>query len=220
MFDYSFKEDEVLLCNAEVLFDSEKQKSEIYLTNLFLTIVKPTTTDDGEKERLTNPVSEIKVYNGIPQIKRNALHFDVFFVNNVVSFDFTNKKDANLFMNAALTLLTGKTTAQRNADAFNGIVSALDEALDMDTKSTVKEAAKAFKDRGIKGLFGITAVKRDKNKDGKATDTAKIESSETPERDDFELKYSRLKKLKELYDAEILTKEEFERKKKELLGEE
>lgn len=126
-------------------------------------------------------------------------------------------------MSQTLTLLTGKTAAQRNVDSFNGLIGFIDETLDIDTTSTVKEAAKAVKDKGIIGLFGVKAVARNKggNKNDNLLENKEAEISAKPEKnDDFELQYNRLKKLKELYDAEILTKEEYEQKKKEVLGEE
>lgn len=223
MFNYSFREDEALLHNAKIKLDESEDIAELYLTNLFITVIKTSKTDESIKEAFPYSVTEIKYYNGAPQIRRNGLHFDIFFLNTVISFSFFDKKDAKIFMNQTLTLLTGKTAAQRNVDSFNGLIGFIDETLDIDTTSTVKEAAKAVKDKGIIGLFGVKAVARNKgaNKNDNLLENKEAENPTKPEKnDDFELQYNRLKKLKELYDAEILTKEEYEQKKKELLGEE
>lgn len=223
MFNYSFREDEALLHNAKIKLDESDEIAELYLTNLFITVIKTAKSDESAKEAFPYSVTEIKYYNGTPQIRRNGLHFDIFFLNTVISFSFLDKKDAKIFMSQTLTLLTGKTAVQRNVDSFNGLIGFIDETLDIDTTSTVKEAAKAVKDKGIIGLFGVKAVARNKgaNKNDNLLENKEEEiPKKTEKNDDFELQYNRLKKLKELYDAEILTKEEYEQKKKELLGEE
>lgn len=222
MFNYSFREDEALLHNAQIKLDDNDELSEIYLTNLFITIIKTSKTDESLKEAFPYSVAEIKYYNETPQIRRNGLHFDIFFLNTVISFSFLNKKDAKIFVNQTLTLLTGRTAAQRNIDSLNGLIGFIDETLDIDTAGTMKEAVKTVKEKGFFGLLGMKAVSRDKetSKNDKLLEKETKNPTKSESDDDFELRYNRLKKLKELYDAEILTKEEYERKKKELLSEE
>lgn len=222
MFNYSFREDEALLHNAQIKLDDNDEFAEIYLTNLFITIIKTSKTDESLKEVFPYSVAEIKYYNETPQIRHNGLHFDIFFLNTVISFSFLNKKDAKIFVNQTLTLLTGKTAAQRNVDSLNGLIDFIDETLDIDTAGTMKEAVKTVKEKGFFGLLGMKAVSRDKetSKNDKLPENETKNPTKSEIYDDFELRYNRLKKLKELYDTEILTKEEYERKKKELLSEE
>ncbi len=213
MFEYSFREDEALLFKGTITSDGKK--AELYLTNVFITVVKNAFDADESPKDYRYSVGEIKYYNGIPQIKPQGLHCDVYFLSSVLSFDFEDKKSAKLFLNQALTLLTGKTSAERNVAMISDVIGIIDKTFGIDTVGTLKQA--------ISNAGNTAAAEKEKKKFplkalsfiGKSVKSKEL-ADET--KDDFEEKYEKLKKLKELKDSGILTQEEFEKKKRELLG--
>lgn len=219
MFNYTFTAEEVLLTKGSIFLTNENKKAELYLTNLFITVITTLESDNGEiYNKQAYSVNEIKIYKGTPQIKRNGLSFEIYFTTDVLAFKFEDKKSANNFMNEAITLLTEKSFAQRKADMVKNVVDVIDKTFGIDTVGSIKNAIGQLGQENKNG-FGI--------KTGKNNPLAKLtfierktkidDQPQKNESEEFENKYNALKKLKELLDGGIITQEEFDRQKSKIL---
>lgn len=228
MTNYTLQPNETILYQGNVFIERRTATVEMMLTNHNLVFVI-TTRKFLSKSQLdveVYPIEEIKIYNDIPQIKQKNNRVEIFLSYGEVVVLFTSMFEASKFVNAALHLLTGKTMAERSADKFKGAVGLVDNTLGIDTVNTVKTVL----ENGIAGtlLGGLgknsalkhTSTAREvvgiaKDLMGVASTQAQISASTTTLTDE---QVETLKKLKELVDMGILTQEEFDAKKKQLLG--
>ena len=230
MTNYTLQPNETVLYQGNVMIESRIATVEMILTNLNLVFVI-TTRKFLAKSQIdveVYPIEEIKVYNNVPQIKQKNNRVEIFLSCGEVAVLFASMFEASKFVNAALHLLTGKTMAERGADKFKGAVGLVDNTLGIDTVSTVKNVL----ENGIAGtlLGGLgkksapalkhTSTAREvigiaKDLMGATSTQEQIPASTTSLTDE---QMETLKKLKELVDMGVLTQEEFDAKKKQLLG--
>ena len=232
MTNYNLQPNESVLYTGSVSMEKRSGSNELTLTNLNIIIVN-TVKKLFAKEQVTvetYPVEQIKVYNEMPQIKQKYLKVEVFLTSGEVAFSFQTKTEAHKFVNAAMQLLTGKSVAERRADKVKGAIGLVDNALGINTADTVKNALENGIAGTILGGFGKKTAPAAKGvstasevvgiaKDlfgGKATQEAIPESTTPAAPTDEQLES--LKKLKDLVDAGVLTQEEFDAKKKQILG--
>lgn len=241
MNDYNLKSDEVLLYSGNAyLIGDNNGRIEILLTNLNLVLISKTKKLFAKKETKisTYPMQDIKFFNDKPQIKNKDKHVELYFQNCEVIVNFNEKIDAWKFTSAATKLLTGKSIATRGAEKINGAVGVVDKALGIDTVDTVKNVLENGFAGGIIG--GIRAKNLSKNNTSKIAKEALSVAKEYLNKDqsdynsecitensvqtiqnnssDLDSQVESLKKLKELLDAGILTKEEFYSKKIQILN--
>ena len=225
MENYSLQANEVLLYKGEAY-----NGIEIILTNLNLIIVKKTQKlfKKTEVKTFVYYKDDIKMYNDIPQVKQKESTVEIFLTLEEIKVDFYSRTEAYKFVNAVYELLTGKSTTARGAEKIKSAIRLVDDTLGIDTMDTVKNVV----ENGIAGslLGGISKKIGIKNKSSSIKETvgaakevidaaATITSSKTIEKtEDYNEKIESVKKLKELLDAGILTQEEFDEKKKQLLG--
>ncbi len=225
MENYSLQANEVLLYKGEAY-----NGIEIMLTNLNLIIVKKTQKlfKKAQVETFVYSKDDIKIYNDIPQVKQKESSVEIFLTLEEIKFDFYSRTEAHKFVNAVYELLTGKSTATRGAEKIKSAIKLVDNTLGIDTMDTVKNVM----ENGIAGslLGGIGKKVGIKSKSSAIKETvgvakdvigtaATITASKTIEKnEDYNEKIENVKKLKELLDAGILTQEEFDEKKKQLLG--
>lgn len=157
----------------------------------------------------------------------------MYFTNQEYSFSLPSKLEAVKFHNKIMELLTGKSMSIRNSEKFKSAVNIVDDTLGIDSLGTVTSVLQ----NGVKGTIfnGITkktatakpstkkiinsmldvigsdnsnndnviSIESNTNKTVKSINDEQIET---------------IKKLKDLLDLGVLSQEEFDAKKKELLG--
>ncbi len=231
MTNYTLQSNETVLYQGNVSLEKRNGSAELILTNLNLvfviTIHKFFAKSQVEVE--TYPVSEIKFYNDAPQIKQKNSRVEVFLSCGEVAAVFESMFEASKFVNAALRLLTGKTAAERGADKFKGAVGLVDDTLGINTVSTVKNVLENGLAGSLLGGFGKKSSSTSKAASttrevvgiakellGNRTPEA-IPANTTPAAPTDE-QLETIKKLKELLDMGVITQEEFDTKKRQILG--
>ena len=206
--------------------------TQVVLTNIriyFVTITKKIFA----KEQVTvdaHDISEIKVYNGVPQVKQikiNSSEVILDLASCEVEMTFSSRSEAHKFVNTVYELVTGKSIAERGAEKFKGAVDMVNDTLGIDTVGTVKNVL----ENGItRTVFGGLGKKKSSNTHsllGEAVGISKTllnQNQAQPEQpkqlpdNSCDSQLETLKKMKDLLDAGILTQEEFDAKKKEILG--
>lgn len=174
------------------------------------------------------------MYDGIPQLKQKNSTVEIYFTNEEVRLTFDSKFTVLKFINAANTLLTGKSMSERGAAKFKGAVELVDDALGIKTIDTMKGVLEngvvgtVFSGIGKMGKVPVKAnsvantiaeavgITKSFIGDKEAVETA--EKREEPQGISLIEQIEALKKLKDLVDAGILTQEEFDAKKKQIMG--
>lgn len=241
MGSYKLESKETVLYKGEILNFSANEKHnsigstisyELMLTNLnmiFVTKVKKLLSKE-ELSYIAIPIENIKSYDGNPQIKQKGTNFVLFFSDQEYSFSLPNKFEAIKFHNKIMELVTGKSVAVRNSEKFKSAVDLVDNTLGIDSLGTVNGVLQ----NGVKGvLFNGISKKTEGLKPsskkiiGKVLDvlvndnereTKNIEQAKT-EKNNFidDEQIEAIKKLKNLLDLGVLSQEEFDTKKKEIL---
>ena len=219
MEHYELKSDEVILFeNQNVCVRGEKGKVQLFLTNYAIVVINKIKKlfEKAQFEVFEFSIGDIKVYHNEPQVKQKGLFVEVFMRDREIVFAFESKRDAHKFVVACLDLLTQKTSFERSASKVKDTVAVVDDALGVDTVGAVKTGVGGFfkgvvgakKGAGIaKGLLGAI-------QDVVSAPPAKSEQKQLSSNDQLET----LQKLKQMLDEGIITQEEFDKKKKEILG--
>lgn len=198
---------------------------EMILTNLNLVFVKKAKKLFGKtfSEVEIISVKDIKVYRDDPQIKLEDSSVEIFFTNGEKVVHLYSKNEARKFMDKAFELLTGKTRATRVSDKVKDAVDLIDETIGLNVADTVK----AVIDGGLVGIAFGRFGKSHRVKPHVSDSIAEVVSStqdllinkapqQTMEETDNPLET--IIQLKELLDAGVITQEDFDAKKKQLLG--
>lgn len=232
MTNYTLQQNETVLYQGNVSLENRNGTVEMILTNLNLVFVITTRKflAKSQVDVETYPVEEIKIYNNTPQIKQKNSHVEIFLTCGEIVANFDSMFEAGKFVNSALRLLTGKSMAERSADKFKGAVGLVDDTLGINTVGTVKNVLENGIAGTLLGGFGKKSVPVAKHtstarevvgiaKELMGTTSSAQEElpASTPSAPTDE-QLETLKKLKELVDMGVLTQEEFEAKKKQLLG--
>lgn len=226
MKNFSLGPDEALLfegsADRKKSNDKHTRQTNIYLTNLnmIFEFVPPKIFGRGEVEIESFPVSDIKIYNGEPQIKNNGGEVKVFFTDHEEELTFDERKKARQFTNTAFKLITGKDLGDRGADAVRSGIAKIDSALGINTTDTVVGIIENGMIKSIVG--GIKGKRGSKGSSSEAVDMAKkLLAARTEKEKPKEIKSAdvteKLKQLKDLLDSGIITQDEFETKKQELM---
>ena len=240
MENYNLLPDEVVLYKREGRLINKSEKplaslstnttTELILTNLHLVFVKKTKKLFAKEqvEVEVYPIEEIKVYNEIPQIKQKDTCVEIYLTNGEKTIDLFSKHEVRKFVNKAYELLTGKSVTARGADRVKGAVNLVDDALGIHTVDTVKSVV----ENGVVGtIFGKSARVQAKGggtvtevlnitKDliGKKTNGTGVSQAQPEDTASLDGQMEALKKLKDLLDTGIISQEEFDAKKKQILG--
>ena len=241
MDHYSLHPNEAVLYEGKATLNDNKAESELLLTNINIVVITK-TRKLFSKEQIDIkifPIEEIKVYNDIPQVKKMNIITEIYFINDKIKLSFISRSSAYKFANKTIELITGKSISIRGAQKVKGALNLVDDTLGFKTMDTVKGAL----ENGIKGtiLGGIgknTSVKeKEYSSDNTIKETLNItknifskrpveKAMSQPEENNQNEKYKTnsydeqietVKKLKDLLDADILSQEEFEAKKKQIL---
>lgn len=218
MKEYQLQPTEVILYeNENVHIQGRKGHSTLILTNLY--IVLETTIKKLFRKSYTTTecfdINTVKTYNDTPQIKQKGFDVTVSLTNTELRFTFDAKGKAHKFTATALELLTGKNAFFRAIDKAKQTVSKVDNALGIDTIGVATTAVKtAVNIATPAGKFKKTkAVLKIANGAIQTKETKKI--TETPSQNN---NLETLKQLKSLLDEGVITQDEFDIKKKELLN--
>lgn len=223
---YRLREDESPLFKCDCSDDLK-----IILTNLNFVFIHISKKLFHSEEAVVEVISkdDVKFYNDKPQIKQNGTLVEIYFKRQEIEVKFNSIIDAYKFVHTANELLTGHTMAERGAAKVKNGINLVDDTLGVSTVETVKGVI----ENGVVGsLFGGIGKKKGKKKStGKSNslkDTAKkalksgVSASQQENAGKSIAEYNKeldtLKKLKDLVDKEVITQEEFEKKKQEILG--
>lgn len=209
---------------------SANANAELILTNQRLVLIRKAKKifAKAPAEVEIFPIGEIKIYNDVPQIKQDGSCVEVFFTSGEKTVDLFSKNEARKFINKAVELLTGKTAATRVSDKVKGAIGLVDDTIGINTVDTLKSVTENGLVGAAFGRFGKNSRNRSigpgaitevlgATKDLLSKDTSEptpaVESSTS-----INNQVETLKKLKDLLDAGVITQEEFETKKKQVLG--
>lgn len=229
MDNYSLKPDETILFQGDA-YDG----IQVILTNHNLIIVK-------KKEKLFSktdvtvevyPKEEIKIYKDVPQIKANNCNVMIYLLSKEIQIEFKTRGEVHKFTSAAFELLTGKTAFARGAEKVKNAVDVVDNTLGINTVETVKSVVtngvigcvtgglgkkinKASKGKNSKMKMALNATKGVLESKALVSEANSHLSEQTP---DYDEQIQKLEKMKSLLDSGVITQEEFDTKKAELLG--
>ena len=210
-----------------------KTSSELLLTNINVVVITKTSKPFSKEQVDLKifPVEDIKVYNDVPQIKQNGLMVEIYLTNTEIILDFDSKSAAHKFANTANELITGKSMSERGAEKFKGALNLVDDTLGISTVGTIKSVVENGVVGNVFGTFGKKAQAKAKGgntlteifsvtKDliGKKTNEEESPKIETSPAMSVDGQIETLKKLKDLLDTGIITQEEFDAKKKQIMG--
>lgn len=230
MDKYNLKSDESVLYKNYVFLDGIKGNVLLQLTNHnFIFTISRKLKIFGEPETKVKvfPVKSVKFYKDEPQIKHKGHIVEVYFEKSQAEIHFTSSVEASKFSMKAWELLTGKTIQSRGADKVKGAIGLVDDTLGIDTMDTVKGV---FENGLVGSIIGGTKRKKGKanSKVGKVLDVVgDIEDACSVKEENNEIHSSALnideqadalKKFKDLLDSGAITQEEFDNKKKEIIG--
>lgn len=231
MLHYNLQPNESVLYTGSIWMEKRSGNMELILTNLNIVIVN-TIKKLFAKEQVeveTYSVEQVKVYNDAPQIKQKELTVEIFLIDKEIEIRFQSKIEAYKFVNLAMQLLTGKTIAERGADKVKGAIGLVDSTLGINTVDIVKNTLEkgvvgtvlgglgkkttpeAKGVSAMKEVFGLAKGLLNEKEAPKALENA-APATLTDEQ------MESLKKLKDLVDAGVLTQEEFDAKKRQILG--
>ena len=243
MEHYQLQSDETVLYKGNVV-KVDKCKKESFMesfsvspiTELILTnknIVLTTRTKKMFAKEQFNveifSLADIKIYENMPQIKQNKISVEIYLIYGEIYLNFYSTLEAVKFYQGVIQVLTGKSLATRGAEKVKGGIKLVDDTLGINTVDTVKGVL----ENGLAGTF-FSGLRRSKpvssNSDslstvkevaGIAKDAIKETRSNNADKKEqltYEEQIEILSKMKALLDAGILTQEEFDAKKKEILG--
>ena len=126
MEEYVLASNEIVLYEGECFYLSDlKTKCKIILTNfnVVLESLKRKLFKTEIEEIKTYKVTNVKIYLNEPQIKLNDTTVVFYFVNEVLSLFFGDKKEAKKFYSKIMELTTGKTGLKRGLEKICLIAS-------------------------------------------------------------------------------------------------
>lgn len=229
---YNLQASEVQLFKGTGFVDGHAGRSDVLLTNLTLALVMRIKKMFSKEQKYlqTFSMDSVKQYNGVPQIVIKGEEVELFFVLGQPKITFDSKSEARSFYNAAFELVSGKTMAELQAEKVRGTVDLIDKALGIDTVGAIKHVAengvvgtivggvgRIGRGLGIGGaalsvISGITGGLFDKaDSSGEQVSPAAL----IPPSHDAQIET--LKRFKELLDSGVITQEEFEQKKAQIM---
>lgn len=223
MEEYKLQDDEVILYRGTVTMD--RKSVQLYLTNHNI-VIENRIKKHMRKEKFTAdvyPVADIKVYEGRPQINQDGRKMEIYLTGTVLIMDFPSTKEAKEFTNEAMQLITGEDAPKRGMEKVKGAFSRM---MNSAARSNAAESAKESVEDGIEDLEDFEEKEAPKLKSAlgsvrmMADSFGKSVSDAVQKKEDSlseDKKAQNMTKLKDLYDAGVLTQEEYEAKKKALL---
>lgn len=232
MLCYKLESDEVALFESDVSLKENKDKNVILITNhnIVIETTKKKMFKKPEFSLQVYPTSDIKLYNDQPQIKQKSNDVFVSLINKELQLTFESMFLARKFVTKAIESVTGKTVSVRGAGKIKSAIGLVDDTLGIDTIGTisgvmengvVKSILGGTKSRqnaeSVSNNSGIIDTVADVVEIATGKDVPKLNPNNKCEMS-YDEKIDAVKKLKGLLDMGAITQEEFDAKKKDLLG--
>ena len=228
MENYELIKDEVVLWHGDVVLlpggkavkesALKKVQTELILTNFNFVFITKTKRvfQKAEMEREIYATGDVKYYKDSPYILKKGNIVEIYFEGAEKFIEFADKKQARIFGDTALRLVSGHSKFVRGVKKAQKEIKETEEALDVDITGIAKTAV------GVATEMAIGLPTAGKGATNKLSLFAKIlkkkgdEKKALPEKSEDRLE--KLAKLKEMLDNGTITQEEFETLKKEYLG--
>lgn len=233
MDGYFLQPNEVVLFKADDVISSvvPKGKTKLILTNLYLVYIYKVKIGFRKYDTITEKksIETLKIYNEKPQVKQHGSEVEIYFVDSNHNLTFDSFFTAKKFVKNIYELASGKTVIKRGADKVKSGINLVDETLGLDTVDTVKGVLQKGVVGTVIGGIGHRHAKSKKVQFAEEmaemfvnqTPSNTIEVEEVHNKDaclSFDEQIEAVKKLKTLLDEGVLTQEEFDMKKKEIMG--
>lgn len=243
MNTYTFDQDEVLLFRCEAyIADNSTCLYRLLVTNKNIVFMPYNSTYDGETnyEERKIPLSEIKIFEGQPQVKFYNETIELYLLNEVFAIIIQDKKQAKEFVSTINKQLTGKSAYERTTEKVGKAIGVIDKTFGINTVESMKEIITngIGSKINIFGKLGKKSNDKSKNKSEKTNDigqTARlifssiktVEQKSEQERqiaeekaknEAFDVMCDKLIKIKNLLDAGAITQEEYEKNKAEIMA--
>ena len=217
MKNYKLAPDEVILYKGNVLLQEHKNNiipAELILTNLnFIFISEGKKILFKQRQNIDCFAKEaVKTYKDTPQIKQKGDTVEIYFLKGERTIRFENKHEAYKFTFKALSLITGKTAFARNVEKVKKTVENIDETLGFNATELAQAAIQVAieKKPASKVLSAVSYLlpqkEQEPNPQSQLPEQSQASDADT------------LRELKALLDEGVITKAEFNAKKKELLN--
>ena len=144
MKNYQLSEDEVVLFKGFGALKDKRGVTEIILTNhniVFVTRYKKFLSEE-EVNIETYPLEDIKMYQGVPQVKTKGAITEIYLRTTEKEYQFDSRLDIHKFMSALMKLFTGKTAVERGAEKVKSSIKLVDDTLGIDSVHMVGDAVK------------------------------------------------------------------------------
>lgn len=226
MNQYTLAHDEVVLFKGSANFNGSGTSSEVFLTNLNLVQITRTKKLFAQEtiDIKTYPTDEIKVYNGTPQVKQLGGKVEMYFTSTELMVDFGNLLIARKFVGIVYDFVSGTSGAQRSAEKVRGAVGVIDTALGINTIGTVAGMLGKSTPASILGGLAKAVLSQPapvepehRNQIKNINQTSAVQQENAPSLS-LDEQIEALKKLKELLDAGIITQDEFDKKKAQIMN--
>lgn len=160
MENYKLGPEEVFLYRGNVLQKGFVEKTRLLLTNENLVFI--TKIEESTDEYQTEPflINEIKMYQGMPQIKAKGLFVEIFLTSTEKEFTFESKIELHKFIDAAVKLLTGKSKIERGAEKVKKAKELVVDTLGEGTLKVIGNIAT----KNVSGVLGAVGKKFNKKK--------------------------------------------------------
>lgn len=200
------------------------------------------STYDGETnyEERKIPLSEIKIFEGQPQVKFYNETIELYLLNEVFAIIIQDKKQAKEFVSTINKQLTGKSAYERTTEKVGKAIGVIDKTFGINTVESMKEIITngIGSKINIFGKLGKKSNDKSKNKSEKTNDVGQtarlifssiktVEQKSEQERqiaeekaknEAFDVMCDKLIKIKNLLDAGAITQEEYEKSKAEIMA--
>jgi hypothetical protein len=212
---YSLQPDETILYERDVTIQGQERTSRLMLTNLNIVMTEYEKNSLFAKKDETHTVysvQDIKIYEDLPQVLQKGKHIRILFLFQELNLEFDSFIEANKFRMALFKLVTGKTAPARSAKKVKNAIEIIDDTLGKKKTGSKRSRSRSKSGKANDALAAVAS--------GVVQKTNGPEQPALPEKAalSHDEQFVALKQFKELFDAGIITEEEFEEKKREVLG--
>ncbi|MBQ7797760.1 MAG: hypothetical protein IJ371_01400 [Clostridia bacterium] len=144
MKNYELSSNEVVLYKGDVTPVEDKGAIRLILTNLNIVFITTHKKFFGKEEIDVEsyPVGEIKIYNGVPQLKVQGNIVEIYLLTDEKEIKFSSKSEIHKFINEATNLLTHKTKLERCAEKVKKTINLVKDTIGEDNINAIKNATK------------------------------------------------------------------------------
>lgn len=137
--NFTLQVNEVVLYEGEVESKDYKGKLILTLTSQKFVIERESGIFKKTRELVQEiNLSDVKIYNGVAQVKQSGSNVDIQTVSKNFTFKFSGLLEARKFTSKIIDAVTESTVAQRVSDKAKDAFEIVDDTLGLDTRATVK----------------------------------------------------------------------------------